>query len=315
MKSTSRKIPRRLVVEMGLFPPSLISLWAGSAVSAAGTQKRNSVRALAARWEFFFFFFPTACSHPPFSPHELTCWKKHMLLFSLPDSLCCLNGILLTGSSCLERGEGLRKEKMETLINSNYLTVERNSEMASYIICLSWVNLMCVYDTVTQLWAHLNTSPLWLVQPQCCRTLRRRAQLMPLCTMIVQKGREAWSNTPRGRRNYKPASCIGQWKTAETSLMHIYGLSENFLLGSLRMSSPLVALPLRSGWSENLPFSRRAFIVLFGCFPQRSELFQMSSVCVCVCIIYLSIAKSVLSYILLSLPVCLLYPLSTHGRI
>lgn len=87
----SRKRPSLLVVEMGIFFPSLISLWVCSAVSAVSTQKQNSVKALCSLGAFF----STDCSHPPFPPHELTCWKKHMLLFPLPDSLCCLNRILL----------------------------------------------------------------------------------------------------------------------------------------------------------------------------------------------------------------------------
>lgn len=79
----------------GNFSPSLISLWVSSAVSAVGTQKRNSVKAPCSLSLSLWELFSTACSHPPFPPHELTCWKKHMLLFPLPDSLCCLNGILL----------------------------------------------------------------------------------------------------------------------------------------------------------------------------------------------------------------------------
>lgn len=98
------KRPCLLVVEMGFSPPP-ISLWVCSAVSAVGTQKRNSVKALLSG-----SLFLTACSHPPFPLHELTCWKKHMLLFLLPDRLCCLNRILpVERSSSLEREERLRK--------------------------------------------------------------------------------------------------------------------------------------------------------------------------------------------------------------
>lgn len=50
----SRKRPSLLVVEMGIFFPSLISLWVCSAVSAVSTQKQNSVKALCSLGAFFF---------------------------------------------------------------------------------------------------------------------------------------------------------------------------------------------------------------------------------------------------------------------